>query len=55
MTKKAYDLDDQCINESAGEEQLEILHETIPATRDFKTTENSSVKSEKNLKKGNSM
>lgn len=37
MTTKPYDLDEQCLNESAGEEKFEILNETIPATKDFKS------------------
>jgi len=37
MATKPYDIDEQNLNESAGEDQLQILNETIPATKDFKT------------------
>lgn len=47
MSKKPYDLDEQCLNESAGEEKLQILNETIPATKDFSPTKTEPQKSKK--------
>ena len=36
MTTKPYDINEENLNEDAGEEQFQILNETIPATQDFK-------------------
>ena len=37
MSKKPYDLDEQCLNEDTNGDNLQILNETIPATQDFKS------------------
>jgi len=55
MSKKPYDIDEQCLNESAGKDRIQILNETIPITKNFNSkTKNYVGKSKYNQEKNES-